>query len=244
VITIYRKTTEVWRQRSFALLTPESIVLGVLMALVGGFLDAYTYVSRDGVFANAQTGNYVLLGVQFAEGKTKEAVRHIPPILAFIFGAVVTEMFNLWRGKRLFHAPGRAVLFVEMVLLWIVGFLPPEIPNMVVTIMIAFVASIQFSTFRKLSKWNYNTTTITGPLLTTTKAAFSAIIIHDQEGAEQAMRFIIVLFSFLIGAFVGTVSTHYFGTRSIWFTAIILVIVTIFFTETSSPQKYGNLKNQ
>lgn len=237
MITIYRKTTEAWRQRSFAILTPESVVLGVLMALVGGFLDAYTYVSRDGVFANAQTGNYVLLGVEFAEGKIKEAVRHIPPILAFILGAVVTEIFNLRRGKRLFHAPGRTVLFVEMVLLWIVGFLPPEIPNMVITIMIAFVASIQFSTFRKLSKWNYNTTTITGPLLSTTKAAFSALFVHDQEGAEQAIRFTIVLSSFLIGAFVGTMSTFYFDTKAIWFPAGILVIVTVLFTEKARALK-------
>ena len=35
----------------------ESFPIGVLLALTGGFLDAYTYVSRGGVFANAQTGS-------------------------------------------------------------------------------------------------------------------------------------------------------------------------------------------
>ena len=35
--------------------------VGVMLAIVGGYLDAYTYISRDHVFANAQTGNMVLL---------------------------------------------------------------------------------------------------------------------------------------------------------------------------------------
>lgn len=46
----------------------ESFPIGVLLALTGGFLDAYTYVSRGGVFANAQTGNMVLLGIRLSEG--------------------------------------------------------------------------------------------------------------------------------------------------------------------------------
>lgn len=41
--------------------------LGVLLALVGGGLDAYTFISRGGVFAGAQTGNVVLLGVAAAQ---------------------------------------------------------------------------------------------------------------------------------------------------------------------------------
>lgn len=46
----------------------ESFRLGAVLALTGGFLDAYTYLIRGGVFANAQTGNIVLLGVRLMEG--------------------------------------------------------------------------------------------------------------------------------------------------------------------------------
>ena len=35
----------------------ESIRLGIVLAVAGGFMDAYSYMCRDGVFANAQTGN-------------------------------------------------------------------------------------------------------------------------------------------------------------------------------------------
>ena len=38
----------------------DSFRIGAILAAVGGFLDAYTYLARGQVFANAQTGNIVL----------------------------------------------------------------------------------------------------------------------------------------------------------------------------------------
>ena len=38
----------------------ESIRLGAILALSGGFMDAYSYMERGEVFANAQTGNMLL----------------------------------------------------------------------------------------------------------------------------------------------------------------------------------------
>ena len=36
----------------------ESIKLGVILAIAGGFMDAYSYMCRGKVFANAQTWKY------------------------------------------------------------------------------------------------------------------------------------------------------------------------------------------
>ena len=44
----------------------ESYIVSFMLAFNGGFLDGYTYLARGGVFANAQTGNIVLLGVNLA----------------------------------------------------------------------------------------------------------------------------------------------------------------------------------
>ena len=35
----------------------SSLSVGFLLALAGGFMDAYSYMARGKVFANAQTGN-------------------------------------------------------------------------------------------------------------------------------------------------------------------------------------------
>ena len=41
----------------------EMLRVGLCLAFTGGFLDAYTYLLRGGVFANAQTGNMVLMAL-------------------------------------------------------------------------------------------------------------------------------------------------------------------------------------
>ena len=72
----------------------ESYILGILLALVGGFLDAYSYLFRGHVFANAQTGNIVLLGVKLEEHNIKEALFYFLPICAFIVGVFVVELLK------------------------------------------------------------------------------------------------------------------------------------------------------
>ena len=64
---------------------------------MGGFLDAYTYLSRNGVFATAQTGNIVLMVV-----------------VAFIVGVVLVgcALTLLMGGRAVWAAAG--VLFVSV----------------------------------------------------------------------------------------------------------------------------------
>ena len=45
----------------------ESVRIGIFLTMAGGFMDAYSYICRGKVFANAQTGNIVLLGQSLAE---------------------------------------------------------------------------------------------------------------------------------------------------------------------------------
>ena len=58
-------------QMSDSLLTASFIILS------GGLQDAYTYLCRGKVFANAQTGNIVLLSAYLFEGDTARAVRYL-----------------------------------------------------------------------------------------------------------------------------------------------------------------------
>ena len=61
----------------------DSLALGLVLAAAGGFMDAYTFIARGGVFANAQTGNLVLLGVRAFEGDVR-ALHYLTPVLAFV----------------------------------------------------------------------------------------------------------------------------------------------------------------
>lgn len=204
-------------------LTPESIGLGVLLALIGGFLDAYTYVSRDGGFATSQTGNLVLLGVEVSKGNWAQGWRHIPPILAFVIGVVVAQSLKQPFITRKFPHPARSVLFLESLVLLFVGALPAAVPNTFVVITIAFVSSVQISSFRTLVKWPYNSAMVTGNLRTAAEAAYSAFVLRNRQGIQQFFDFSVVIVSFLVGALLGTLFTQHFGTKAIWFVSGILI---------------------
>ena len=69
----------------------ETVLIGSLLALAGGFLDAYTYICRGGVFANAQTGNIVLFSLHLCQMEWERALTSAIPIVAFAAGIMMTE---------------------------------------------------------------------------------------------------------------------------------------------------------
>ena len=106
----------------------ESLVLGLLLALAGGFFDAYTYLCRGGVFANAETGNIVLLGAHLAEGDWEKALRYLLPIVAFAFGVLSAELvkrrFKSRQNRDINIHWRQIVVLGEMVLVTIAALLP------------------------------------------------------------------------------------------------------------------------
>ena len=145
----------------------ESLVLGLLLALAGGFFDAYTYLCRGGVFANAETGNIVLLGAHLAEGDFEKALRYLLPIVAFAFGVLSAELvkrrFKSRQNRDINIHWRQIVVLGEMVLVTIAALLPQS-ANAMVNIIISFVCAMQVETFRKVRGSAFATTMCTGNL--------------------------------------------------------------------------------
>ena len=80
----------------------DSIRLGAILAVSGGFMDAYSYIQRDEVFANAQTGNMLLFGVKLSEGNFAGALQYFFPVLAFVLGIAAAELVHM-RRQRILH---------------------------------------------------------------------------------------------------------------------------------------------
>ncbi|MBW6408718.1 YoaK family protein [Clostridium weizhouense] len=212
--------------------TSESVHLGILLAMVGGFLDAYTFVCRGGVFANAETGNIVLVGVAATNGNWKGAIMAFLPILAFIIGVIVAERIKEIKASAYFINvdSDRAILIIEIIVLFIIGFIPITAPNIFVTTTISFVSSVQISSFRKLVDSPYSTTMCTGNLRSASQAAYMAFRKKDNIYVVKLIRYCIILFSFLTGACLGGVSTIKVGVKSVWISAFILICAVILFS--------------
>lgn len=215
----------------------ESVPFCMLLAIVGGFLDAYTFVGRGGVFCNAQTGNIVLLGVYAATGQWQSALNHIPPILAFVIGVFLAEAIKRNQLPVRYLDWKRIILMIETIVLFLIGFIPSSAPNVIVTATVSLVASIQVSSFRKLVDSQFNTTMSTGNLRSASQALFLAITQKDTDAAIRSIRYFMVILSFLSGALIGGIITSHIGIKAVWCT-IILLIAAVILVEMQEHKEY------
>ena len=212
-------------QMSDSLLTASFIILS------GGLQDAYTYLCRGKVFANAQTGNIVLLSAYLFEGDTARAVRYLVPVLSFALGVFAAECIHR-RFKRMERIHWRQLIILsEIVLLFLVGFLPQE-RNMAANMLVSFVCAMQVQTFRKVRGSAFATTMCTGNL----RSGTEQLVIWAQTGDRNAIRktrnyYSIILF-FILGGAIGALTTARIGEKALLLTCIPLSLVfTVMFVE-------------
>ena len=124
----------------------ETLWRAAFLILSGGFQDAYTYVCRGGVFANAQTGNVVLMSAKLMHGEWRAAVTYLIPLAAFFTGTFAAETIRRRLEKSGRHRVNRAVLAVEIALLFCVGFLPQQ-ENALANALVSLACAAQVQTF-------------------------------------------------------------------------------------------------
>jgi uncharacterized membrane protein YoaK (UPF0700 family) len=204
----------------------EGLPVGMLLAGAGGFLDAFTFVGYNGVFANAQTGNVVLLGVDAQAGHWQQALLHIPPIVAFVLGVALAQILAQPTVRRIVRRPTRWVLIAEIVVLAAVAALP-GIPSRVVPGAIAFVAAAQVSTFRSLPGVEYSSTLTTSNLRGLTESIFTWRTGHDPAARHSAALLASIIAAFTVGAGVGGLCTRLLHHQAAWIPAAVLMIVLV-----------------
>lgn len=202
----------------------ESYPIGVLLACTGGFLDAYTYLCRGGVFANAQTGNIVLLGLSLAQRRWSGALSYLLPIAAFFAGVYTTEVLKS-------HFKGRSGLFhwrqitvgAEMAVLIGVAFLPQGQLDALANILVSFVCAMQVESFRKVIGNPYATTMCTGNLRSATENLFHYRRTGERMFLTKFLSYSGIIAVFIAGAAVGTLVTQEEGIRGVIFAAVPLL---------------------
>lgn len=206
--------------------TSETFLLSAILALSGGFQDAYTYNVRDKVFSNAQTGNVVLMSQNIMTGHLMTGLSYLLPVIAFAFGVLVAEQIgNRYKRSKRIHWR-QIIVAMEIIILFAVGFIPRKY-NMMATMLVSFSCSMQVQTFRKVNGYGYASTMCIGNLRSGTES-LSVFIRDRQTGAlKKALHYYGIIFIFAIGAGAGGVCSLYNGLRAIWISCVLLLIVCL-----------------
>ena len=201
----------------------DSFLLNAMLSLCGGYLDAYTYVVRDHVFANTVTGNTVLLGIHLLDRNFGMCLRYLVPLAAFAAGAFLSSWVH---QKDMDKAPywRKEVLFLEIIVLTAVGFLPVT-HNNIANAMVAFACALQAQTFRKVGSYTYASTMCTGNLRSCASALSLYIIGKDHEDLKRFGTMGGMILAFMLGAGGGALVSRVFGTYSVLVPVAVLFIL-------------------
>ena len=205
---------------------PETTIQGALLSCVGGYLDAFTFV-RFGLFANAQTGNVVLLGVDAGRAEWHDALLRLVPIVVFFLTVIGIEVLARLAAAGRVRRPLRVALGVEITGLLLVTALPDRAPQLAITITVTMVAAIQFSTFRTLVDAPYSSLLASGNLRALAVSLHQRVINRDATTNGQILRFVVVIVAFIAGATLGAVITSQLGNAASAVPASLIVIVLV-----------------
>lgn len=189
-------------------------------------MDAYTFFSRDGVFANAQTGNFARLAISLATGELWLVLRYLIPILSFVAGVSVA----MWICR---HAPQsgrfrwqhRSVL-LEIILLAAVSCVPDgKISNIAANVMVSFTCAVQAESFRKVLGTPFASTMCTGNLRNATEYLNHFFVEKEKSSLHKSMQYFGIDVLFVFGAVVGTFATKIFHIHATLLCCALLIVV-------------------
>lgn len=211
------------------LVSPQGrLAVAALLTLAGGFLDAYTWIGHGHVFANAMTGNFVLLGVFATAGDWAQAWRHLPPIIAFTCGVLTARLIGRGTQRPLLRYPGLTSLLVEIVFLFGAAWLPASFPDLPLVLGLSFVAALQNSSFPKVRDRAYNSVMTTGNLRQFADGLFLIFQRGERrEGLQQAAIFGLICLHFLLGAILGAACTPRMGNLALLVPALLLTLTLL-----------------
>jgi len=192
----------------------ERIAVGVLLAMIGGFLDAYSYALKGGVFANAQTGNLVLLCLAFARGDYGRIPRYVAPILTFAGGIFLSELL---KGAKSLSGVARIKLVIaaEACLILGIGAFGDRLSDYFVNCVISFIAAVQVANFDRVRGNQIATTMITGNLRSAMTQLSRYVSTGDATHLNAFANYLVIILFFGLGVALGSATIALLAGRSI-----------------------------
>jgi len=207
----------------------RSLWFALLLTLANGFLDAHTYISRGGVFANVQTANVIFGAIDTSKREWTLALAHLWPLLAFIAGVALASHIKSGRVERAVPRPLIWTMAIQAVALAIIGFVPASVPHSYVTVPISFLAAVQIGLFRNIGDLVYLPVATTGNLMRFVEAGYDGFVEKRAESRRACGVYGALILAFACGALIGAIASRAWGVHAIWLPAGFLAVTLCLF---------------
>ena len=197
----------------------------MIITFVGGYMNGYTYITRNNILANMHTANMSKLGISIALGEWLEALHYLIPIVTCILGAAFSKLIETILINFNFKGDWRKVaLVLEGIALFLIGLIPSSFPDIIVTNLVSFLMGYQLCLFRNCLGVPFNTTISTGNIRTVGLFLFGALDKESRDSLKKVIIFTILTFSFAVGAIPGTLISLALSIKSVWVCSFILFL--------------------
>lgn len=195
-----------------------SLKTSALLALSAGLMDAYSFLCRGKVFANAQTGNILLCSVHLVSGEFSQALSYLLPIAAFSLGIALASLIHR-------EFPGgiwvRPTLLLEALGLACTAFIPY---NAIANATISFVCGIQLEAFQRTAGCGTATTMCVGNTRLAVHYLMEYLYTRQRENLRKAGVYLGIIAFFIPGAVLGDRLISAFEQRAILGSSAALIL--------------------
>lgn len=200
--------------------------LVMLITFSGGLQDAYSYFYRGGVFANAQTGNIVLLCANLVNGNFSGTIKYLVPLLFFILGVIVAKtLYFLFRQYKS-ASWKQVVLLLETATLVGACFISQEM-NLYANALVSFSCAMQVLTFNKVLGNEFASTMCIGNMVKMSSSFVSAIVSKDKQTWKSVGVYLLIIVIFGIGAGLGYLIQNSLNRYAILISAALTLISSL-----------------
>lgn len=214
--------------REYEYLECEKRHVFFLLMFVGGFLGAFTYSIRGGVFCNAQTANFVLMGMAIGNQQWSKALYYLVPMSAYIGGTILSEALPSPVKEKAHIRWDTLLIGIEMVVIFVLGLLPESAPFQISQIAINIIMAMQYNTFRQARGIPMATTFCTNHIRQLGIHLYKTL--HHHGNKKHRMRFLIhlgMLMTFVLGAIISTIACTMLLGKAIWISLIPMGILFV-----------------
>jgi uncharacterized membrane protein YoaK (UPF0700 family) len=209
--------------------------VAILLALAGGYIDAYTWITHH-VFANAQTANMIFLWINVMAGEWSKAYHYVPSLTAFMVGVIMASWLRHFAGAQ----AGPISILVEIALLVAVGILHNRLPSVAGTLGISFVAAMQAASFPRVETWSYSSVMATTNLRQAIEGTVTAVSgSNDPHPLRRPSVFATICAAFGIGAASGAFMTSYLPELTLGI-PVTLLLIALLRCEQRNPDALAN----
>ena len=195
----------------------------VILMTAAGWLGAFTYSIRGGVFCNAQTGNFVLLAMAIGNARFKQAAYLLIPISAYFLGTILAEILPNFVKKSHILRWDTLLIGIEIIVIFLLGLVPEDAPYQITQVAVNFICSMQYNTFRQAQGIPMATTFCTNHLRQTGNHFVKWLKKGEAESLMRFSRHFLMLAVFVFGGVISAALCNIFKGKAIWGAAVILL---------------------